>query len=184
MRLMKTRVIYLVVMLAALAAPMQLAFDGLELKATPNVAEAACTTPEPTGNMCCAGADVVPANDANGNPVCPTNPLVVKGKNCPAGTVETALPILSGGAKCITNNGGQGSAIVAYAIQILKLVNIAFGLFIILMLVITGVQYMTSLGDPGSVKNAKNRLQNTIIALVLYLSMFAILSFLIPGGIL
>jgi hypothetical protein len=50
--------------------------------------------------------------------------------------------------------------------------------------VLSGVQYVSSIGDPGRIKSAKDRLQNAIIALVMYLSMFAILTFLVPGGIL
>jgi hypothetical protein len=41
-----------------------------------------------------------------------------------------------------------------------------------------------STADPARVKAAKDRLQNAIIALVLFLMMFAILSFIVPGGIL
>jgi hypothetical protein len=84
----------------------------------------------------------------------------------------------------LSNDPAKGGAIVVYLRSILKLLSGAVGLLIVLMLVIAGVQYIVSLGDPGRVKSAKDRIQNTLIALVLYLMMFAILSFLIPGGIL
>jgi hypothetical protein len=43
---------------------------------------------------------------------------------------------------------------------------------------------MISLGDPARIKSAKDRIQNAIIGLILYLSAFAIINFLVPGGIL
>jgi hypothetical protein len=101
----------------------------------------------------------------------------------PQPTVCTALPIFRGGAKCVSNNPAQGGAIIVYLKDILKFLGGAVGAVIVLMLIIAGIQYIVAFGDPGGIKNAKGRIVNAITALVLYLMMFAILNFLIPGGI-
>jgi hypothetical protein len=78
----------------------------------------------------------------------------------------------------------QGGVIIAYIKQILVLLGSLVGAVIVLMLIIAGIQYITSTGDPGQVKAAKNRIISAITALVLFMLMYAILNFLIPGGIL
>jgi hypothetical protein len=50
-------------------------------------------------------------------------------------------------------------------------------------LIMGGVQYSSSNGDPQKITAAKNRISTTIIALVAYMFLFAFLQFLIPGGI-
>jgi len=81
-------------------------------------------------------------------------------------------------------NDQNGGAIVYYLKLILRLLSELVGGVILLMLVVAGIQYITSVGDPTRVKAAKSRIQNAIIALVLFLMMFAIINFLIPGGVL
>jgi hypothetical protein len=98
--------------------------------------------------------------------------------------VKIGLPILNKGENCIGNNASTGGAIVGYLRLILRLLSGAVGLVIVAMIVVSGVRYIASTGDPGQVKTAKTQLQNAILALVLYLSMFAILTFITPGGIL
>ncbi len=114
----------------------------------------------------------------DGNPpdhVCVAVPVFAdpsKQKSCPAGEQE------------ISNDANGGGAIVFYLKEILKLINGLIGGIIVLVLVIAGIQYITSAGDPTRVKEAKKRITNAVTALVLYMLMFAILNFLIPGGIL
>jgi hypothetical protein len=67
--------------------------------------------------------------------------------------------------------------------MIIQFLSGAVGLVVVLLIVIGGVQYITSAGDPAGVKAAKSRITNAITGLVLFLLMFAILNFLIPGGI-
>jgi hypothetical protein len=98
--------------------------------------------------------------------------------------VKIGLPILNKGETCIQNNPEDGGAIIVYLRLILRLLSGAVGLVIVMLIVIAGVQYIASTGDPAQVKAAKTRLQNAIIGLVLFASMFAILTFIIPGGIL
>ncbi len=111
----------------------------------------------------------------NGKPVCIALPILASTKTdqgaCPAGQVQVT-------------NSGPGGAIIVYLKWVLRLFNLAIGGVIVLVLVISGIQYITSAADPARVKGAKKRIEQAVTALVLYMFMFAILNFLVPGGIL
>lgn len=100
---------------------------------------------------------------------------------CTADPIELSSP-LSKGAKSV-DACKPGGPIFVYLAMIIKFLSGAVGLVIVLMIVIGGVQYITSAGDPGRVKEAKTRITNAVTGLVLFILMFALLNFLIPGGI-
>jgi hypothetical protein len=97
------------------------------------------------------------------------------------GCIEVSIPIFAGD-KCVPNDQ-PGGAIVWYTKKLIQLASGAVGSIILLMLLVAGIQYITASGDPARVKAAKTRITNSIIALFLFLMAYAILSFLIPGGI-
>jgi hypothetical protein len=101
-----------------------------------------------------------------------------------AGGVAIALPFVSGGNKCVGNNPATGGAIITYLRAVLQVLSATVGAVIVLMVTLGGVQYLTSIGDPKRIAAAKDRVTNAFIALVLFLMMYAILNFIIPGGIL
>ena len=139
---------------------------GWEIPAI-SVAYAAASPASPSTDIAAAGSN---------GPVCIVVPVTTSSiggqGNCPKGQVE------------VSNDPAKGGAIIVYLKEILFVVNILVGGVILLVMVIAGIQYITSAGDPGGVKNAKGRIQAAMTALILYLMMFAILSFLVPGGIL
>ena len=116
---------------------------------------------------------------------------------CPADYVQIGVPIISlngssGGIlntkdskgkaiQCVSNKGD--GAIIAYVKALLQYLSGLVGLVIILMIIVSGIQYLTAYGNPKSITAAKNRLTNAIIGLFLFIFAFALLSFLIPGGI-
>jgi hypothetical protein len=55
---------------------------------------------------------------------------------------------------------------------------------IIMMIIIGGIQYSMAGPDPGKVQAAKQKIINAIIALLLFIFGFALLQWLVPGGIL
>ena len=189
-------VLFGIVVAVLLTAPLDVAVVGGKLRLQPNVALAAdppgCPNGQlgpvsPTANYDCpiAGGSVV-----NGKYVAQATPKVDPLAN-PDKSICVAVPVFSGKnqGKCpkgqaeIINDASTGGAIVYYVKLVLELLNIAIGGIIVLMLVVAGIQYITSAADSGQVKSAKDRIQNAIVALILYLMMFAILSFLVPGGI-
>ena len=58
------------------------------------------------------------------------------------------------------------------------------GVAVVISLIIGGIQYGSSAGDPQKVTAAKNRIRNAIIALVLFIFLYMLLNFLVPGGLL
>jgi len=57
------------------------------------------------------------------------------------------------------------------------------GVAVVISIIVGGIQYGSSGGDPSKVTAAKNRIRNSILALITYLFLFALLNFLIPGGL-
>jgi hypothetical protein len=149
----------------------------------------------------CPGGPAGPAGPTANYP-CPDGGSVVNGvyvsglsKGDPlagsGGPVCVAVPIFGGpqgackvkGQVEIPNDPGSGGAIVFYLKLVVKLINGLVGGVIMLILVVAGIQYITSAGEPARVKAAKNRIMQALTALVLYMFIFAIINFLVPGGI-
>jgi len=57
------------------------------------------------------------------------------------------------------------------------------GVAVVTSIVVGGIQYSSSGGDPQKTAAAKARIRNAIIALVVFFLLDALLNFLIPGGI-
>ncbi len=89
--------------------------------------------------------------------------------------VETSIDYGCGNAK--------GGAIYGFLRGIIKFAGGLVGLLVIMMLIIGGIRYITSAGNPKLVAAAKNQIVNAIIGLVLFALMLGILNFLLPGGI-
>lgn len=70
-----------------------------------------------------------------------------------------------------------------YVNPFIRLLTIVVGLVVAASLVLAGVQYSASGGDPQKTSAAKSRVSNTLLALFAYAFMYAFLNFLIPGGI-
>jgi hypothetical protein len=153
--------------LAALAWPASLTVTSGQLAVTPNVAQAdpllKCDNGQPAPNN-----DLTKCQSTGG----------IKTDDC------VQVGVVIGGKKCIPNNASNGGAIVEYLKLALQFLSGGVGLVILLMLIIAGIQYITSAGDPAQVKNAKERVVNALTALVLFILAFAIISFIVPGGIL
>ena len=94
--------------------------------------------------------------------------------------VEIAISLGDSGT-CV---GGDGeNPIFAYIAAIVQWLAVGVGLVVTLMIVISGVQYITSSGNPQGLEAAKKKLLHAIEALILFIFMAAIANFIIPGGI-
>ncbi len=65
----------------------------------------------------------------------------------------------------------------------LKWLMLGIGLLGAFSLIIAGIQYSAAQGNAQSVAAAKNRIVNVVIGALLYLVMFGMLQWLVPGGI-
>jgi hypothetical protein len=57
------------------------------------------------------------------------------------------------------------------------------GLVSVISLIVAGISYSTSAGDPQKAAKAKSQITKTVVALFAYLFLFGFLNFLVPGGI-
>lgn len=63
-----------------------------------------------------------------------------------------------------------------------KWFSIGIGILAVFFLVIAGIQYAAAQDNPQAVSSAKTRINNIVIGIVIYMVMFGLLQWLIPGG--
>lgn len=73
---------------------------------------------------------------------------------------------------------------------IVDLLNTAFNfvaggvaIAVIVNIIYAGIQYSTAQGDPSVAAKSKTRIRNALFAFVMYLSLYAFIQWLIPGGV-
>ena len=80
--------------------------------------------------------------------------------------------------------GQIGNPIIDVAYAIIKILTDGVGLVIIGSIVVGGIQYSASAGDPQATSRAITRIRESLIALVIFIFGFAILNYVIPVGFL
>jgi hypothetical protein len=78
---------------------------------------------------------------------------------------------------------GQGNPAVDLLFAVLRFMVAGVGVVVIASVIVGGIQYSTSQGEPQKQAAARGRVVNALLALLLYLFIFAILQWLVPGGI-
>jgi hypothetical protein len=66
---------------------------------------------------------------------------------------------------------------------LLRFMSIGVGVLVAGSIIVAGIQYSTSQGNAEVTQSAKNRIQSSVIALLIYVFIFAVLQYLVPGGI-
>jgi len=106
-----------------------------------------------------------------------TGDPAVAGDTCGSGdpTVTTSL-----------NYGCKhtGNGIMDFLYAMIRFLSAGVGLAAIASIIVGGIQYTTSRGDPNATAKAIDRIRNTVIAILFFIFIFAILNWLIPGGLL
>ena len=67
---------------------------------------------------------------------------------------------------------------------VIDILTIGIGAAAIVGMIISGIQYMTSSGDPAVMTKAKRRIFEILLGLVGYALIWALMQWLIPGGVL
>ncbi len=149
------------IILIALVALFVLAVPLVSNQATTYAAKSSSTshTTCPDGN----------APDNNG--LCPT---CQKAGGCDYG--KTTDPA----SKC---NKKNCDLIAKYVNPTINVLSGLVGLIAAASIIFAGIQYSSSDGDPQKAAKAKSRITNTLLALIMYLFLFAFFQFLIPGGV-
>lgn len=115
------------------------------------------------GSLCMAGAIAKPALAA-------CNPQT---------EIEVAIAI-QGNNKCLPKN----NAIFTWLTGIIRFLSAGVGIAVVGGIVYGGILYLTARDNSSQTQQAIYVITNAIVGLLLYILMFAILNFLIPGGIL
>jgi hypothetical protein len=83
-----------------------------------------------------------------------------------------------------TSTNVTDNPIVAFLKTVLQFLALGIGIALVGGLSTGGVVYMTARANPQQVQKAEEIIRNAIIGIALYVFMFAIINFLIPGGLL
>ncbi len=92
------------------------------------------------------------------------------------GTSREELQTCSG-AECVNNN--PLTKIAIYAVNIM---GALVGVIAVAMIVLAGIQYSSSGGNPQTTAEAKKRIINVVIALAAFFFLWAFMQWVIPGG--
>lgn len=102
--------------------------------------------------------------------------------------IYTSIDFGCNGDACVNTNSASSycasshSPIIDIIFAIIRFLSFGVGLIIVMSLVIAGIQYITSSGNPEATAKAISRIRATVIALILFIFAFAILNYLIPAG--
>lgn len=76
----------------------------------------------------------------------------------------------------------QCNVVTQYLNPFIKFLGILAGIAVTIGIIVGGIQYSASGGDPQKVASAKKHIRNSILALLVYFFLYAFLKFIIPGG--
>ncbi len=85
--------------------------------------------------------------------------------------------VTAGGAGVDANTGVYTGLSTSILAQIIGIVLFVAGAVAVIVIIISGLNYVTSSGDPGKMTKAKNTLLNAIIGLVIIMAAYAIATF-------
>ena len=77
---------------------------------------------------------------------------------------------------------GVGSPITDLIFAIIRFLSDGVGIVVVGSIVVGGIQYIGSRGDPNATSHAINRIRSSVIALIIFIFAYAILDYLIPVG--
>lgn len=79
---------------------------------------------------------------------------------------------------------GKGNPIADMAFAVIRVLSAGVGLVVVGSIVVGGIQYSASRGNPQATAAAVNRIRSSLYALLIYIFGFALLNYIIPGAIL
>lgn len=90
----------------------------------------------------------------------------------------------SNSGDCSSSLDPEDCGITSYIVIFTDALSVLVGIVVVMMLVVGGIRYASASNNPQAVASAKQHISNALLALVLYLFMFAFLQWIVPGGIL
>lgn len=78
----------------------------------------------------------------------------------------------------------ENCGIIRYIVMFINVLSAMVGIVVVASIIVGGIQYSSAGSDPQKVSAAKNRIRNAIIALLFFVFGYALLNYLVPGGVL
>lgn len=95
--------------------------------------------------------------------------------------IPGAIRVLA--ADCADAKQLKDNCIIKDINSIVNFLSIGIGVIIVIMIIVGGIQYSIAGDNPNAVTAAKQRLINAFIALAAFMLTFALLQWLVPGGV-
>jgi len=99
----------------------------------------------------------------------------------PLPNLSEGIPGTSTGASVTTCK--NNCIVTEYLNPLVKFLNVAVSLVVVISVVVGGIQYSSSRDNPEALKAARKRMTNALLGLVVYFFLYAFLNFIVPGGI-
>lgn len=87
-------------------------------------------------------------------------------------------------AECSGDLSQDNCGITRYLAILINLLSGMVGVTVVCVLIVGGIQYSTSAGDPQAAAAARKRISNALLALVAFGMMYGFLQWIVPGGVL
>lgn len=103
---------------------------------------------------------------------------------CGANEIETSFSF--GGKKCFpkeSQNGGATNPIMIGLVEIFNFLAIGVGVVVTGGIIYGAIRYITSNGNASQSQQGVTVIVNSVIGLLLFIFMYAILNYLVPGGL-
>lgn len=85
--------------------------------------------------------------------------------------------------ECGKSGSGDCGLFDKYLNPIVVFLSAAVGVAVTIGIIIGGIQYASSGGDPGKAAKARDQIRNSIITLVAFLLLWALINWIVPGGL-
>ena len=79
---------------------------------------------------------------------------------------------------------GKGNPILDLMFGIIRFLTYGVGIIISGSIIVGGIQYISSQGNPENTNHAVNRIRNALIALLVYIFAYPLLNYLLPTAVL
>jgi hypothetical protein len=82
------------------------------------------------------------------------------------------------------NLNKDNCGIINYLLIFIRVLSALVGIVVVIMIVVRGMQYIVARENPQMTASARQGILWAVLALILYLFVFALLQWLVPGGVL
>lgn len=109
---------------------------------------------------------------------------IFKAAACPPTKATCQVTPSEDPALTACKSAGSCDLVKKYIDPLINVLAAAVGVVVTISIVVGGIQYASSAGDPGKAQAARKRIMNAIIALIGFFLFYAVLQWLVPGGLL